>query len=224
MPALPSAAKVLRIDQFFHLEEDLKAKCRSFWQYLTGPPTVAELNTMAIAVQAAFATDLAPLMNSFYSLVQVIITDLSSPTSAVGEVAGITPGTNTANQLTADLCVLQSNQVARRYRGGHSRIYWPFGSVGQLHDGQTWDPTFIASVGTALGTYETAVAASMTPFGGSAGPVNVSFYEGFSVHTGVTGRARNVSTPRSSAVIDPISEFIVRQGIAVQRKRLLHLA
>ena len=51
-------------------------------------------------------------------------------------------------------------------------------------------------------------------------PVNVSYYEGFTVHMGTTGRARNVSTPRSSPIVDAVLGFIIQEGIATIRQIL----
>jgi hypothetical protein len=224
MPALPSVPNVLRIDQFFKLQEDLKAKVHSFWKYASGPPTDAELNTMAAALRVSFATNMATLMPAAYDLIQIIITDLTSSTSALGEDTTTVPGTRTGDPTTADTCLLRSRHVARRFRGGHSREYWPFGVANDLNDVQTWGATFVADCETGTENYDADIATAIGAWGTSDGPVSVSFYQGFSVHTGTTGRARNVSLVRSSPVVDPVVSYTIQTGVASQRKRLLRLA
>ncbi len=226
MPALPSVPNTLRIDKFFQLGADSRAKVADFWTYFTGPPTVGELNTVAAAVRLAFATDVASVMAAGYSLIETIVTDLSSPTGAVGTdstaVAGTRAGTNV---MDAAACVLRSKHINRRYRGGHSREYWPFGLSGDLGaDEQHWSGAFVTEVTEALQDLDDATTTAVNVWGNPSGPVAVSFYHGFTTHTGVTGRVRNVSTPRAAAVVDPISSVTVQSGIASQRRRLLHLA
>lgn len=224
MPALPNVPNVLRIDHVFKLYEDLNAKCRTFWKYLSGPPTNAELAAMAVGLKAAFATDLSSLMSAGYDLTNIIITDLTSPTAAQGDDPGTVAGTRSGDVIGAEAAVLQSRQIARRYRGGHPRIYWPFGVANDLADAQTWTLALTTACVTGLSNYENAIAAGIGVWGTSDGPVNVSYYEGFHVFTGPTGRARNISNVRTTPVVDPVIGLQVPQGIAVQRNRNLHLA
>src|SRR5580704_14133888 len=102
MPALPSPGKVLRFDQFFELSEDLKAKVGAFYSYLTGPPTAAELNTIAAAAQVAMATDLGGLINGLWKMSQIVITDLSSSTGASGESNTVNNGSRAGGFVAAD--------------------------------------------------------------------------------------------------------------------------
>jgi len=224
MPALPDVPAVLRIDMHFIMSNDDFAKCRFFLKYAGSPPTNTELDTLATLVRTEFTTNLAGLVSVDTSLNRVDITDLSSPTSAVGSDTFNVPGTLAGNVTPSSVCVLESLTISRRYRGGHPRIYWPFGNSTKLTDEQRWDLTFIGVVTTDLHNFYAGIEAGVWSGGISLQQVNVSYYQGFTTHTGTTGRVRNVSTPRTTPVVDVVSGDIVRDGIASQRKRLLRLA
>jgi hypothetical protein len=224
MPALPAVPAVVRTDLQFTRGEDLAAKCRFFMKYGGTAPTNAQLVTLAGATSAAYSVQLSGLADVDTTLTQVTITDLSSSTSAIGVDTTPRVGTRTGGVLPADTCVLESRTVARRFRGGHSRIYWPFGTQPDLSDPQKWLSSFVTTCTTDLHAFGSQVEAAVWSGGASLTPVAVSYYQGFTVHTGVTGRARNVSTVRLVPVVDVLTSTIAKQGVASQRKRLLRLA
>jgi len=224
VPALPPVPKTLRFDNFFSYAGDLHAKCRFFMSYSGSAPTNSDLNSLGVGLQARVAAFLAPLMNAEVTWLEVTITDLSSPTSAVATYANSTVGTRAGAALPADTCLLESRHVSRRFRGGHPRIYWPFGCAPDLQDAQHWTNAFASAAATGLVNFYTGVEASVWSGGGVLAPVNPSFYSGFTVHMGVTGRARNVSTPRAVPLIDPITGSTIQVALASQRRRLLRLA
>jgi hypothetical protein len=224
MPALPNAPGVLRLDHFYTIGEDVFAKTRFFHKYTGAPPNNAQLTTMATAVSGDFATDLSPLMNAGYNMTELIITDLTSPTSAIGSSALIQAGTRAGNSLPAEACIVSRRPIGRRFRGGHSRTYFPFGMSQDLHDAQTWTPAFITAANNGLFAYNAHVGLRIAAWGVDGGAVAVSYYSGFTVHTGTTGRARNVSTPRAVALVDPVIGGSVAPGVGSQRRRGLQLA
>jgi len=226
VPALPVVPQVIRIDHHFSIGEDLAAKCRLFDRYTGAAPTNSDLITLANTYMTAFTgSGVAGDMTPDRILTGITITDLTSATAAVGEstIAAI-PGTNGGAKLPADVAAVWSRTIARRYRGGHSRVYWPLGSETDLQDAQTWKVASTTAWATNLLTWQTDLNAAIWGGGGSFVPVAVSFYSGFTVHTGVTGRARNVSTPRAVALVDTVTGDIMRTGLGSQRKRLLRLA
>jgi len=225
VPALPDVPNVIRIDTHWTLSEDTNAKVRFFYQYTGTAPTNTQLNTFCNAVMTAANTWIKGLMGADTTFDMVEATDLTSPTSAVG-LSTNSPftGTRAGAVLPADIALLNSSEVHRRYRGGHCRQYFPFGTQPDLNDEQTWGSTFLGQCNTDLAGWSAAIIAANWSGATIVGPVNVSYYNGFTVHTGTTGRARNVSTPRTSAIVDLVISSIVRAGIATIRKRLLRLA
>jgi hypothetical protein len=224
MPALPDVPSVLRFDMHFTIGEDLHAKDRFFMSYTGTAPTNAQLTTLAGAVATAYDTDLKNQAAADRTLTEIVITDLTSATASVGSDAVAIVGTLAGPGLPGNISTLESLGVTRRYRGGHPRIYWPFGGESVQLDDQKWTVAFVNGLDTQLALFYTAVKAAVWAGGGVLSQVNVSYYEGFTVHTGVTGRARNVSTVRLVPLIDPVVGHQVRQGLASQRKRLLRLA
>lgn len=225
MPALPVVNKVLRVSLTFALDQDLGARVGFFKRYAGVAPTNGQLNTFCDGIGDLFvSTDMNDLMNDTYSVTLIEATDLSSDVAAIGSDATERPGTRAGSVLPADNAVLCSHRVARRYRGGHPRNYWPFGSSGDVEDAQTWDGDFITNCDTAFDAFYGGINALGWASAGTIDSVNVSYYQGFEVFMGPTGRARNISTVRDEPVIDTITAHTASVGIASQRSRLLHLA
>jgi len=224
VPALPPAPKVLRIQYKFNIAEDLGALCRLFYQYTGAGATAGELATLCTAIGVSFTTYGIPLMTTDRGLESVGITDLSSPTAPAADVNINSTGTRAGDFLPASTCIVESGEIVRRYRGGHPRVYWPFGAFADLHDAQTWDSGFVTEVTTALAAHQADWFGSAPVDLGAVNRVNVSYYAGFTPHIGVTGRYRNVPTPRLAPVIDTIVSELVREGVGQIRRRLLHLA
>lgn len=224
MPALPDVPAVFRIDHIFKVGEDLVAKCRTFVQYSGTAPTGTQLNTLATAIGSNWSSHVAAYQSSNGELETINCTDLTTPTSAFGTAAPAVAGGNGHAFPTAAACTLEKFHIGRRYRGGHARIYWPLGTTNDQADAQTWGTTYVTNVTSALQAYAAANGASGWAGAGTLAQVQVSYYTGFTVHTGTTGRARNVATVRATPVVDQITTSSVSIGIASQRKRLLRLA
>jgi len=182
------------------------------------------MDTYAGAVATAYDSNLAPLASTQYHMIEALATDLSSPTAGEGTAVVDSPGTRTGTTLPADICALERLHVNRRYRGGHPRIYWPFGVAADQQDAQTWKSDFTTECLSDLDDWHAAVLAISPGSASSIEFANVSYYTGFTVHTGVTGRAKNVPTPRATPIVDAITAFSVPFGMASQRRRLLGLA
>lgn len=224
MPALPNVPKVLRIHYHFAIGEDLGAACRTFYEY-TGPgATGPELDTLAAAIGTSANTYLIPLMGATRTLTQIDIVDLTNPTAPTGLAVVSHVGTRAGAALPASAAVVESSQILRRYRGGHPRVYWPFGVQDDMADSQTWSSGFVAAVLTALNDHQADWFGSAPIDLGSVNRVNVSYYQGFTPHVGTTGRYRNVSNPRVTPIVDAVVSEIVRLGIGQIRRRLLGLA
>jgi len=224
MPALPSVNKVLKVQYKFRIGEDLGAMCHEFWSYTGSGPSVADADTFASNISGSYNTWMCPFMSTDKQLIEVIVTDLTSPTAAVGSDATGHDGTLAGNELPASASALVSREVARRYRGGHPRTYLPLGVQADLADAQTWDPTPLAAWQSAWGSHVDQVETGPPATIGAVAPVNVSYYQGFTPHAGTTGRYRNVATARAIPIVDAIESFLFRQGVAQIRRRLLGLA
>jgi hypothetical protein len=225
VPALPNVPKVLRISYKFTIGEDNGALCRTFYQYTGGGATAVELNALATAIATSANTYLIPLMSSDRVLVAIEIVDLTNPSAPVGEAIVSHAGSRVGGILPASTAALESSEILRRYRGGHPRVYWPFGTQDDLADAQTWVAGSVTAFLNGLNSHQADWFGSAPVDLGSVNRVNVSYYKGFMVHTGVTGRARNVSTVNPlGPIVDAVVGEVVRVGVAQIRRRLLGLA
>lgn len=224
MPALPDVLKVLRVEYEWTIGEDLHAKCREFFFYTGAGMSGPDIDTLAGNIASSYGTNLKGLTTDDRTLIQVLITDLTTPLAPQGTWTGTTIGTRGGNALPASAAIVESMEIVRRFRGGHGRTYWPFGNQADTQDAQTWKAAFQTEVAGALAAHFTDWSTDLVPGCTSVAAVTVAYYKGFTVHTGTTGRARNVSTPLAIPIVDLIVSSVIRVGIGQIRKRLLGLA
>lgn len=224
MPALPNVPQVIRLDFEWIRGADGFAKDRFFVQYAGTAPTAAQLDTFCASIVALCTTNMTGLYDVETSLQTITATDLTSPTGAVGTATSGIVGTRAGGVLIASAAFLTSLEISRRYRGGHPRIYWPWGTQGDLTDEQDWTTALMDQVTTDFGAIIAGIKLLTWTGATIANIVNVSFYEGFHTFTGPTGRVRNIPTVRVAPIVDIVTGFIARKGVASIRKRLLSLA
>ncbi|MBA0087123.1 MAG: hypothetical protein HRJ53_19235 [Acidobacteria bacterium Pan2503] len=122
--------------------------------------------------------------------------------------------------MTANDCALVNLHIARRYRGGKPRQYWPFGVITDLNNTKNWNTSFQTAVNNAMIALNSAAIAMAWTGGNIAAPVNVSYYHGFTVVTNpITGRARNVPKLKATPDVDTITGQSCNQRVATQRRR-----
>ena len=193
---------------------------RFFEHYSGTAPVNADLATMASTVFTAWGTNLKSLMDTGGALIEVDIIDLSSSTGAGGSSTGSTSGTRGASFIGASSCLVASYKIARRFRGGHARGYWPFGIQTDLNDRNTWKSTFTSAAKTGLDAFFTAVAAAGWGAAGTLTHISVSYYSGFTVVTNpITHRARNVPTLRGTPLRDDVQTVVANAQVGSQRRR-----
>lgn len=224
MPPLPNQPNVLREDFLFQVGEDTNALCRlhQLWSGVT--PTAATLNAVAHDIGVLFSANLDILMGIENKLTSVVVTDLTTPTSAVGLDATLRPGTNGGGRLPGEVAMMMNEHILRRYRGGKPRVYWPFGTQADLTDEQLWNPGILASNLTAMNAFLSgchAISESGTLLGFN---VSISYYSGFTaVVNPITGRTRDVPKVRAVAIPpDVVQSISWHPRPASQRRRSLN--
>ena len=220
MPPLPPVASTLRI-QFIHSIAGLyNAFVHAYYRYSGTAPTTTDLGNLCGAIGGAWVSNCAPVTPVATILTSVTAVDLSSQTAAEGSSIFSHPGTRVGEAMSANDCALVNLHIGRRYRGGKPRQYWPFGVVADMSNPQSWTTAFQTAVTNAVNGQHAAILGLTWPGGSVAAAMNISYYEGFKVVTDpVTGRARNVSTPRPTPVQDQISAFSCNPRIGTQRRR-----
>jgi len=193
---------------------------RFFERYSGTAPSNADLATFCAAVGTAWGANLKSLMDTGGALLEVDAIDLSSSTGAGGSSVSTISGTRGASFIGGSSCLVTSYRIARRFRGGHSRGYWPFGIQTDLNDRNTWKSTFTSAALTGFNAFFTAVAAAGWGAAGTVDHVTVSYYSGFSVVTNpITHRARNVPTLRGTPVVDAVQSVFCNAQLGSQRRR-----
>jgi hypothetical protein len=191
--------------------------------YTGTAPNDATCATLAQALWVIFGAEFCTYAGSDVSLTSVTLTDLTSPTSGQGDHIATTVGVLAGTMIGADVCMLASMRIARRYRGGKPRSYLPLGTTNVLQTAQTWAATFVSNVQLALDATRADIAVTVASGTTLTTLVNVSYYQGFTVVTNpVTGRARNVPKLRvGGPVVDVVTNWVAESRLASQRRRNL---
>jgi hypothetical protein len=166
---------------------------------------------------------MAPLMSPDYTLNDIDVVDLSTPASATGHASGVIPGSRGAADPVPESCaVILQYKIARRYRGGHPRGYWPLGDAAALSSLNTWSAPFQALCIGGWQTFQTHIIADYAVDAGDvARQVNVSAFHGFSNVLFPSGRMHVRATPRPVPLVDDVVAIGVNPKIGTQRRRLL---
>lgn len=193
---------------------------RLFFNYSSASPTAAQMTAIAAQWQGLLNSDLGALLSNNITQNQVVATDLGTSTGLVG-ISG-TPhiGSRTGAGNPVQVCALIDYKIARRYRGGKPRGYWPYGISSDVVTENTWSASFQSTLNTQFG----AAIASMT--GSSTGVnitqhVNVSYYSGFTTYTGSGGRPKTRATLRATPLVDPVVTHDVNPFLGTQRRRVV---
>lgn len=221
MPALPSPGQVVRTTIVHTNGADVDCVTRFYMKYAGSVPSAADLVTMSAAVEATWAGGAKAYYGGFVTLTNTICEDLSSTTGASGETGSSTVGTRAGEDLPASAAAVINYEIARRYRGGHPKGFWPSMTDADISTPQQWAAGSLAALLASGQSIINAVIAAVWAGAGACEQVNVSFYEGFtSYQNPVTLRWRNVPKIRAVPVVDPVIALTARQRIGSQRRRL----
>jgi len=224
VPPLPAHPGVLKIRTLFTVGEDTKVATALHYTFTGGPLSDATAVAIATAAQGFAASDLAGAVAVGNAIDGVTVQDLTSDTAGYGEHLVTTAGSRGAGVLPAATCVLLNMPIARRYRGGKPRTYWPWGIDSDLASPQEWSPTAIGDFEAIATTYINHLVGISEGGASLTALVSVSDYQGFTaVQNPITGRWRNVPKPRTVAIApDTVLTFTVNSRPGSQRRRALH--
>lgn len=223
MPPLVPQPNVFRVRQKFLVGADSGVKTAQHFAF-TGPsPSNADCAAIAQSINGFAAAHLAPLLSTGNNLIGTEVADLSSLTAGFGEYDLATDGAISGAQVPAGTCALMSMKIARKYRGGKPRCYWPFGGAASLVNATGWTSAFVTLMEGNMAAYLAAVKSLYASGQTITNLVNVSYYSGFTVFPNpiVPGRrSRNIPTPRTVAIApDIVTSFVFQQQCASQRRR-----
>lgn len=165
------------------------------------------MNSLALALRNAWNTNLAGLFSTAVTMTQTSLTDLTSntglqavnTTSAAGSFVSTT-------QMPANVALVISLKIGRRYRGGHPRMYLTGQCQVNTVNNQNWTGTWLTTVGTQTAAWLTAVNALTYASMPTITLVNLSYYTG-----GVL---------RGTPAWDNITSIATHTRVDTQRRRL----
>lgn len=147
------------------------------WAQLSGSDiTDADAGGFAAAIAGAWNTDWSAYFNDDIVLTSVVVEGLQSATDGVGAWAGSYPGSWGSGFSAAQVAVLQKDTIARRYRGGHPRHYWPSPPSGAMADPTHLTPTFVSNYTGALAAFLGHVTTAAIGFWGAGSVYSVPTY------------------------------------------------
>jgi hypothetical protein len=218
-PPLPDTPCIrVRLDYRFAPSEGGN---RFFVSYMGGAPSGADCTAIANGIATAWGTYIAPLCSGDISLVEIDVLDIASDMGLSGQWTGTTVGSRSGTGLLYQSAANVEFNIARRYRGGKPRIYWPAGVEGDLLDQSHWDSGFIASLNTDTAGFFAAVEALSSGSTDLSHHVNLSYYSG--VNPAVTepsGRVKQSNKYRATnAFHDNVTGYSAKAMVSSQRRR-----
>lgn len=225
MPALPNVPKVVRLDFFLTKGADTRVRDRMYVQYSGAGPSVADMATFVLNVSGAWGTNIAPLEDTATSLTSVQGTDLTSATGAQAINSIARPGTRAGTGLPAAVSPVIRFKVARRYRGGHPRMYVPAGVGTDTTNAQQWTSAFLTALLNGWQAFITNIGTGPPASFGTLSHVNVSYFQGFTNKTFPSGRVHAVPSLRiGGPAVDTVISYSINPNFASQRRRNLQSA
>lgn len=178
------------------------------WAQLSGSDiSDADATTFANTCHTAWATHISPLIDDQITLTSVVVEGIQSSTDGVGAWAGAEPGTGGGGIYAAQVCVLEKDTIARRYRGGHPRHYWPAPMTSHVAD-----PTHLTSAGVTA--WQAGVFGWITDVSVEA----ASLWGAGSVYSVPTYYSGHVLRP--SPFLQTIVGISIESMLATQRRRI----
>lgn len=205
MPARPNVPNVLKVE-FNWTQDGIPAANIKYVLYSGGPPSPADCNAIALHLEDAMWGTAMGLFPSTTEMVGTVVTDLTSDTGSVGTSSGTGAGTASSDACPANCCVLVDHTIARRYRGGHPRSYYPPPAQNGLLTPSTWQGSIVTDFAALEAAYALVASTYLAGTTQLVYNVNVSY---------VTGGA-----PRVVPVVDQITGSVVSGIIRTQRRRL----
>lgn len=213
MPALPDVPQVLKAVHTGTQDGEPWATI-SHWRYVMsggGAPSSTQLAVACAKFVNSWRDNIRPFIGADAFDDQVELIDLTTVSSATGVAPDGDAGAGGPHTFDLRACILVTKKIARRYRGGHPRTYWPGVAGSQLLDGgRNVDPAVLAGLQAGFTAYYTDIPPAITTDGAtgmsSFHEVNVSYHSG-----GVL---------RAVPVVDDILGYVVQAQTATQRRRL----
>lgn len=220
MPPLPVVPRTIKYSLRYSDSGNTNVE-NVFYQTFTQPPGSSDATSLAATVTAQWLTHVSPLMGTWMTLISATVNDLSSTTGAVA--VNVTGGAGTAAagaHLSSGAATVIQTKIARKYRGGHSRIYLPGAGQNDLQTTNTWTTSYITAVAAGWAAFVNGIITNA--------PVALGAMQNVVAHR--YGRCASPpcspapdedapSVPLASPYTDAISAWSVNPRVGSQRRR-----
>lgn len=200
------------------------AGSRFYLSYSGSSPSGANCITLANDVVTAWNTHIAAFITLHYTLNEVDVVDLSSDVAASGQSNTTSAGTGPDPAPPTNVAINVEYDIARRYRGGKPRMYFPPSPNDNLADQSHWASGLITSFNAAVGAFFAEIEALTIGSMGTLDHVNVSYYHGFDKNQPPAGKWRGPGykyppLPRSTPLFDSVEGYSTKALVGSQRRR-----
>lgn len=217
-PPLP-ASPCVRARLIYTQADGYEGGSRFYLSYSGAAPTGANCITLATDIATAWNTRLAGIANTDWSLTEVDVLDIASDSGLSGQWTGTYTGSTGGAPLPSQCSVDFEYNIARRYRGGKPRMYFPPSGSDNQATAATWSSSVVSSWNASMADFFSDIAALSIGAMGTLAHVNLSYYQGFTNIMNSSGRERAVPTYRDVAKVDVISGYSMKTRIGSQRRR-----
>lgn len=215
-PLPPVPVLQCRLDYASSVE---KMGSRFYLQYAGTPPTGAQCVTVANGIEAAWLARMQHDFASDIALKEVDVIDISSYSGASGQWTGSTAGGATPPSAPWQCSINCEFLIARRYRGGKPRMFWPAGLAADQADGSHWTTGYAAQVQADTVLFFSDILAISGAGITITHHINLGRYQGFT-NVAVPGKRTKVEpnylTPPN---VDIVQGYSVKTVIGSQRRR-----
>lgn len=218
MPVLPNVTRVFRVDIAQAFGSNTAIRNRIFFQY-SGALSTTDATTVLTTIRNAWNTNLAGALVSGQSATSFTLTDLSNPSAPQVVNSTASAGTNAGTALPAGVALVTKFKLARRYRGGHPRVYIVGFTTANVATVETWSAALISAWTADWQAFINACVLAPPAAVGTLIHVNVSYFSGFTNVTFPSGRIRPRPTLRVTPIVDAVIGYSVNPKIASQRRR-----
>lgn len=205
----------------YQFQGNLNVQNRVFYAY-SGTLSPTDAQTWVNYMQSSFITSghYGAAASSQLKLAKVVLTDLTSVSAPQAISSTSVTCLGSALSTTPGQALVVERRIARRYRGGHPRVYLPgvnssdvsqqglltgVSAAAYAGDFEQWEVDNCSHAPTAVGTVL---------------PVAVSYFSGFTNVTYPSGRTRPVPKLRTGGPVkDQIIAWVGDPSIKSQRRR-----
>lgn len=204
MPPLEPVPGVIKVIHSWTMSSKNAVNIQYYSFSGTIPAPLSFVTACATAVAAEVVTQNL-MWDAFTTYMGCEVIDLSNDTGYSYIQVEDEVGTRSGLPLPANAAVLATFPIGRRYRGGHPRVYWPWGTGEDVDTKQLWESG-------SVGAFQTATTSILGVLPGLSS-------DGATCDTQVNVSYVNAGARRDVPIVDEILSSIVQIEIASQRRR-----